>query len=119
MTTAAIHLILPYPPSVNTYWGFHGHRRFLTKQAVKFKQLVANTFLSSGQQGLGDARLSIIIRLSPPDRRKRDIDNVIKGLLDALCQAGIFVDDEQFDEVHIHRASIKKGGECEICIAKL
>ena len=31
-----IFLVLPLPPTINSYWGFSGHRRFLTLAAREF-----------------------------------------------------------------------------------
>ena len=57
------------------------------------------------------------IELYPPDRRVRDIDNYAKSLIDALCQANIFVDDEQIDLLTIVRMEQKLGGCCKVAIA--
>jgi crossover junction endodeoxyribonuclease RusA len=111
-----IKLILPYPPSVNTYWGFSGSRRFLTKKANEFKRLCKTAFVASNQNPFGLERLSITIHLNPPDRRARDIDNVVKSLLDALGQAGLFVDDSQIDVLCVYRHEPVKGGECRVIL---
>lgn len=103
-------LQIPFPPSVNTYWGFRGSHRFLTAKAKAFKAVVASEFRASGQRGFGKARLHIDIRLHAPDKRARDIDNVVKSTLDALTQAGVFVDDSQVDVLHVQRLAPIKGG---------
>ena len=51
-----------------------------------------------------------------PDRRRRDIDNVGKALLDALQHAGCFDDDEQIDVLHIERRTVIKGGACRVVV---
>jgi crossover junction endodeoxyribonuclease RusA len=33
----------------------------------------------------------------PPDRRRRDLDNIQKPVLDALQHAGVYEDDSQID----------------------
>ena len=65
-----ILLVLPYPPSVNSYWGFKGSRRFLTKKAVEFKEQVAVAYKLSRKKSLGKSRITLEISLYPPDRRK-------------------------------------------------
>jgi len=110
---------IPFPPSVNTYWGFRGSRRFLTSRATVFKQQVAAQFLRSGYEPLGDARLQVEIELYPPDRRVRDIDNVVKSTLDAMCQAGIFDDDGQIDILHVTRQPVIKWGSAKIILTKI
>jgi crossover junction endodeoxyribonuclease RusA len=68
---------------------------------------------------LGAARLAVTIKLYPPDRRVRDIDNVVKSTLDALCQAGVFADDGQIDMLHVTREQVIKFGAAEIFIQVL
>jgi len=119
MTDKEIKLTIPFPPSVNTYWGFKGSQRFLTSRAKVFKSSVAAEFMRSGHEGFGDARLAVTIKLYPPDRRVRDIDNVVKSTLDALCQAGVFADDGQIDMLHVTRKQVIKFGAAEIFIESL
>lgn len=105
----------PYPPSINTYWGFQGHRRYLTPKAVAFKAAVAH-----GVNQLPDrfysSRLELVVHLFPPDKRTRDIDNVLKPLLDAMVQAGLFEDDSQVDKLSIERMRQTKGGAVAVTI---
>lgn len=39
--------------------------------------------------------LKMTILLSPPDKRKRDVDNYHKAALDALARAGVYANDCQ------------------------
>jgi len=109
---------IPYPPSVNTYWGFKGHRRFLTNKAIAFKVEV-DCCVRLNEVQLNDHRLHIEITLYPPDRRVRDIDNCIKSTLDALVQAGAFRDDSQVDVLIVNRAEVVKNGKAKIFIKVL
>ena len=54
-----------------------------------------------------DDRLEINVHLHAPDKRLRDIDNVLKPLLDALVHAGLFNDDSQVDLITIDRKSTR------------
>ncbi len=117
MASETLILEVPFPPSVNTYWQFNGSRRFLTKNATQFKDKVRSKYLSVNHKGFGKQRLMVRIELYPPDRRVRDIDNYAKSLIDALCQANIFVDDEQIDLLTIVRMEQKSGGCCKVAIA--
>jgi len=109
---------LPYPPSVNSYWGFHGHRRFLTHKAIAFK-CETDCIVRLYDVKMGKERLQIEITLYPPDKRIRDIDNSIKSCLDALVQAGAFDDDSQIDILIVQRGEIVKGGKAKIVLKKL
>jgi crossover junction endodeoxyribonuclease RusA len=66
-----------------------------------------------------EGRLAVHITLFPPDRRKRDVDNILKALLDACEHAGCYESDSQIDELHIVRREVKKGGVCTILIHTL
>lgn len=110
-----IQLELPYPPSVNHYWGQAGTNRFIGKKGKQFRIEVAEACLEAGIQTL-EGRLSVHVALFPPDRRARDVDNVLKPLLDACEHAGCFVNDNQIDELHIIRQEIRKGGACTVVI---
>ena len=111
-------LFLPYPPSVNTYWGFHGHRRFLTKKALEFKELVSKEIKAQPVR-FGSEYLSLTLGLNPPDRRIRDIDNPIKPLLDSLVAAGLFDDDSQVKRLTIEMLDPIKGGVATLKIVAL
>ena len=112
-------LQLPLPPSVNAYWrNFHG-RTILSKVARDYKQTVKEYVLINKIPSFGDARLQAIITIFPKDRRKQDLDNRLKSLLDSLGNAGVFDDDSQFDKIEIARGVIKLGGGCTIVIATL
>lgn len=114
-----IKLILPYPPTINNYFGLHGHRRFLTSKAKDFKAKVSEAVIEHRAPKLGTARIEMHITLYPPDKRVRDIDNVLKCCIDALCQAGVYDDDSQVDVLLVQRGEIIKGGKAEIFIEVL
>jgi crossover junction endodeoxyribonuclease RusA len=107
-------LDLPLPPSVNHYWGQHGHRRYVSKAGVAFKKQVADYVIEYRVPKLGTARIAMTVVLFPKDRRKQDIDNRIKALWDALADAGVFDNDEQIDTLFIERGEIKKNGGCRV-----
>ena len=111
-----LFLTIPFPPSINTYWGFCGHRRFLTKKAVQFKIDVSYQ-VRLADVNFGDARLFVTMMLYEKDKRIRDIDNTAKPTLDALVQAGLFNDDSQVDRLLIERREKFKGGKAELIIS--
>lgn len=48
--------------------------------------------------------LEVNLIAHPPDRRRRDIDNLIKPLLDSLMYAQVIADDVHVDRLSIERA---------------
>lgn len=111
-----LNLILPFPPSVNSYWGFKGSHRYLTPKAKDFKQSVFWLFRQSQHKGFGRHRIYVSIVLQAPDRRTRDLDNYLKSLLDALTQAGVYNDDSQIDRLVVTRGDIIQGGLARVSI---
>lgn len=102
------HFDLPWPPSVNDYWGNGGRgRRYLKKKAREFREAVVCMNKTPAEyKMLGDLEIDVI--LIPPDARKRDIDNFMKGPLDALRHAGVYEDDSQ-----IKKKTVQFGPSCK------
>lgn len=115
MNSSVIELMLPYPPSVNNYWLQSKRGRYISKRGVAFRQAVAELACDAKVQAL-EGRLSVHIALFPPDKRVRDVDNVLKSLLDACEHAGCYRSDSQIDELHIIRQPVRKGGGCTVII---
>jgi crossover junction endodeoxyribonuclease RusA len=61
-------------------------------------------------------RLRVDIVATMPDRRRRDLDNLLKALLDALQHARVFFDDEQIDALSVRRNGCAKPGGVEVTI---
>jgi crossover junction endodeoxyribonuclease RusA len=59
-----------------------------------------------------EGRLSVTVDIYPPDRRKRDLDNVLKALFDGITHAGVWEDDSQIDELHVYRRDRVEHGLC-------
>jgi len=107
---------LPYPPTINHYYGQRGNHRFITKKGKDFRLAVQEVVAEQSIKTM-TKRISIGICLYPPDKRRRDIDNPQKSLFDALTHAGVWEDDSQVDLLEVRRKEVVKGGYvmCVIC----
>lgn len=119
-----VTLELPWPPSINHYFmeyamppatammqkqlhehGFDGFHHWLRKNTRVMKRVgekghqyradvleyVLKNRLNKGFR----EPLMMRLRVNPPDRRERDLDNLYKPLLDALEKAAVFRNDSQ------------------------
>ena len=115
-----ISLTLPWPPSVNRIWRRVGNKTILSAEGREFRKIVQDICAINGLSGKRIAgRLSVSITANPPDRRKRDIDNLQKAPLDALTHAAVWEDDSQIDELLIRRDRIVSGGSIQITINEM
>lgn len=105
--------VLPWPPTVNTYYRSVGRKVLISEKGRAYRQAVlAKVGLVRPRPG----RLAVTIRLYPPDRRRRDIDNCAKAILDALQAAGVYEDDCQIDRLTIDRAERVNGGQVVVTV---
>ena len=79
----------------------------------------SGAYCSPAATEIKPVRTAIKIIAEPPDKRRRDLDNILKAPLDALTHAGLLMDDEQFDEINIVRGQPVSGGRLEIRITEV
>ena len=116
---------LPFPPSVNHYWRHVGHRTLISRTGRAYRQQLVHDVQRSGLRALtGPIRIEVIA--TRPDRRRRDVDNLLKSLLDALDHADVYEDDSQIHDLRIswkcdenRQPVIVAGGECEVRIWRI
>lgn len=116
-------LSLPWPPSVNHYWRHVDGKVLISAKGrdyrIMVRSAVTEATLMGGNYIRCDGRLGVIIHAYPPDHRKRDLDNLLKSCLDALCHAGVMMDDEQIDCLFINREAVVQGGRLDVQIRAL
>ena len=110
---------LPYPPSVNNYWHASGKRRYISPAGKKFTEEVFAVVKSQGSKSFGDVSLGISVMIHPRSKRKFDLDNTLKAILDALMKADVYDDDSQFEYIEIARGEAKDGGAAVVHIYEI
>ena len=97
-------IVLPWPPTINTYWRHVGAKVLISEKGRAYRQAVCWQAQHENWHVWGDKRLAVTIDAYMPDKRRRDLDNVLKAALDALTHAGVWCDDSQIDSLTIRRA---------------
>jgi crossover junction endodeoxyribonuclease RusA len=106
---------LPYPPSVNHYWRRVGARTLISRQGRIFRESVCSLLALRRLHPL-DGWLKVHLQIYPPDRRRRDVDNIQKPVLDALQHAGVYHDDFQIVSLLTDRLEPRDGGHLVVII---
>jgi crossover junction endodeoxyribonuclease RusA len=112
-------LTLPWPPSMNTYWRRNGPRYFIAPKGIAFRTEVEALCMAAGIKPMAGP-VSMAVTLVPGDHRRRDIDNVLKPLLDALTHGRAWEDDSQVKRLSIVMADpIPKQGRCMVNLMEM
>lgn len=94
-----MHLALPYPPSLNSLYVPYRGRMIISKEARKYHANMAKILGQLGHPGTTEEFLEADVWVCPPDRRQRDVDNVLKCLFDALQRCEVYKNDSQVKRV--------------------
>ncbi|MCC7408101.1 MAG: RusA family crossover junction endodeoxyribonuclease [Phycisphaeraceae bacterium] len=130
-------LTLPYPPSINHYWRYFRGRTVISQEGRAFRRDVCALLAPAPGNGGGPrkppsgGRIALAMDAFPPDRRRRDLDNLQKPVLDALEYAGVYEDDSQVDLLVTRRCEVVPDGrlgvrvmdfplaQCPVCGAEM
>jgi crossover junction endodeoxyribonuclease RusA len=135
---------LPWPPTVNTMWrsiarphrnakvlaamGFNTHRTtvMLSAEGKRFREVAIRLIRDAmwdARCALGNLPLnidvSVTLRFYPPDKRTRDLDNLLKAIFDACTHAGLWCDDNQVAHFDARRFEVRPGGEVAVEVKAL
>lgn len=125
-----ITLTLPWPPSMNAYWGLRvtekGQRiMVVTKQGTRYQKLVAGLVALRWQRPPIDYRVAMLIEAwAPSDQYAEgarwyfDVDNRCKPLLDALQKSGVLENDKHVRDLRIVDRGIDPPGRVVISIRR-
>lgn len=101
-------LNLPFPPSINDYYGMNALKAGYSVKYVKirgkeFQESVAKYVSLNAFNVHANVPLKVSVILNFPRHGKNDLDNRLKGLFDSLTMAGVWEDDSLIDELHVYR----------------
>ena len=111
---SAICIELPFPVTVNHYWDIfpnkHTGRQIvkISDRGLEYRRAVM--MLVSVKEPFR-RRLSLKVVAHMPDRRARDLDNLLKSIQDSLAHAGAYVDDKQIDHMEVDRIKLPLGAK--------
>ena len=104
-----IELTLPWPPSLNTYWRMFNNRMIISKAGRDYRKAVADQIMIQRGAKHFASKVKVTIAAYRPDERKRDLDNLLKAVLDSLSHAGVYEDDSLIVDLRIYWEPMKAG----------
>ena len=115
-----MELTLPFPPSVNHYYRRVGPRTLISREGREYRRAICGLLAGGGpRKPPTGGRIALAMDAFPPDRRRRDLDNLLKCTQDSLAHAGVFEDDSQIDLLIVRRRRPVKGGKAVIRVDEL
>ncbi|CAB5220110.1 endodeoxyribonuclease RUS [uncultured Caudovirales phage] len=90
-----IKIVLALPPSVNRLWRTTvAGRMYRSPKYVTWKKVaVQNAILQAGRRKI-NGPYKLTLEVVRPDKKRRDLDNLLKAASDCLVEAGIIDDSE-------------------------
>jgi len=98
-TESLRRITLPYPPSLNTYYRYVNGRVLISRKGRAYKEMIAHIMRHMAPS---DHPVELNVEVFPPDKRKRDLDNLLKCLCDSM-QGHAYRNDSQ-----IHKLTMEK-----------
>lgn len=99
----AISFELPWPPSVNRYYRHVGPRVLISREGRRYRMMCVSRL--GGVFPKLEGKVKLAGEFYPPDARKRDLDNVLKCMIDSLVHAGLMRDDSQIKHIDVQMMS--------------
>lgn len=110
---------LPYPVSLNKAYRVWNNKVVKSEEAREYEGKVHSYLMMNQIDSFNDDRLKITVTAYMPDKRKRDLSNLDKILMDSLESGGLFDNDEQIDDLRFIRAGVCKPGRVRIKIENI
>jgi len=122
-----VTLTLPHPPSINNYYKRRrGGGVYIGEAGLRFRSRVWQVVMERGQKNEWASPslplkgpLRVHIDWYPPDKRRRDTDNIRKALFDAMEEAHVFIDDSQIVDDRVIKRDPEKPGRVEVTLEEV
>ena len=116
-------ITLPFPPSVNHYWRHvvMGKRvaTLISEPGRKYTTAVLGEVLRQKAAMRINHHVAVTVMLHAPDKRRRDVDNYAKSLLDSLVKANVLEDDSLIRDLRLVWGDILSGGKAVVTIREI
>lgn len=96
-------LVVPWPPTVNNYYVKTKRGVFISQKGRLYRSQAAEAVIQQLPGVHLDEKLAVSCVLYPPDKKIRDVDNYMKGMLDALTDCKLWSDDSIIDQLYTYR----------------
>lgn len=111
-----VRITLPYPVSVNALYRSVGGRSILSERYRKWKAEAGLTLMAQRPKKV-KGPVSVLVELRPPNKRRRDIDNVgFKAVLDLLVAMQIIEADDGRCVKEITGRWVETGEPCLVTV---
>lgn len=109
--------MVPFPYVLGNHaWKHAGRKHYLTEKAKRYYWDVAYVCRAQNAVWRLEGSLEVEVRIYPPDKRKRDADNVWKVVADSLTKAGVWCDDSQIHDIRLLRLPVDGTARVEVRI---
>jgi crossover junction endodeoxyribonuclease RusA len=115
---SGITLTMPWPPSVNKYWRTFQGRMIISAEGRSYRKAVADQVLIQRGAKHYTGKLRVQIEAFRPDNRRRDLDNLLKAVLDGCTHAGVWEDDSNIVDLRIYWADTV-GGMLKVKVSEI
>jgi crossover junction endodeoxyribonuclease RusA len=109
---------LPFPPSNNRYYRNVNGRMIISREGREYATRVAGIIQTVTSETFLDG-IVVNIKAHMPDKRRRDVDNMLKVPLDAMQKAGVYGDDSQIIRLAIEKVYSTQPGRLDVLIESI
>lgn len=109
---------IPFPPSMNRLWrASKGGGVYRSPEYARWKEQACWVIASQSRSERLRGPFKLTMLVVPPDKRHRDLDNLLKASLDALAGAGVIANDRHCR--WIEARWIEDGAPCTLILENL